>query len=792
MTSNLARGPLNRHILMLAVAVAGCSSGQSSHATHVVVQGAGTPPAFQATLAFANGPVQTLVCPSAAGPGATQTCTDAGFDVVTSEASFEVTLRSVGNAFSTTTVNASSDTTTISVQPLAASANTANYATRLDGDTCLSDLQALGVLFSTDVGDSFSVKFYMRDLKSEPKVYFQNTRKYPLHFDFAQRVLGVSQSADQFAVETYSGADRSAMAGTLILYPSVGGPAQGATPTVQAPWTLNFFPSDLITPEQIRLAHRLIEERLTCLKWTGAAQRLVYLPASAIHEQQAVADATGFERKGIGWMSHADLFGGIAMQALNPGVSFGTLKRMTPEQLAASVVSFRDILLLTRIPNELPIVGGSITEEFQTPLAHVNVAARTRGTPNLAYPKAFQDPKVSSFIGKLVRFEVKDNGFSLREASLDEVDAFWNGRTRDRYVPTFDAAMTGIPSFDQIGFADSIRVGVKAANLAELSHFLGENAPDKGLAVPFHYYDQFMSTSQTSAALCDAAKGDCTSAGRAAAACQAARDLCMPAGTPESLNAFLARVTADSSFKQDTALRDAVLGNLRFFIENSPIDPTFAALLDSRIAEVFQTAKVKIRSSTNCEDLPNFSGAGLYNSYGAHASGADAGSKVINKVFSSVWSFRGFEERSFWNIDHTAVRMGCAINQAFTDELANGVLITANIADPTVYGMYVNVQKGEESVTNPTNGALPEMFSILGDTGGQVVRQRFSSLSPTTPLLSDDEVAVLHEAATKARAHFAPLYGLSPEQLILDMEFKLTTAHKIVFKQARPYTPSTP
>ena len=781
-------------ILTFAAMVAGCSSpGDAGNTTvHVVMQGAGTPPTFQATLAFATGPVQTLVCPSSASAGQTQTCTNGGFDIVTSAgSSFEVTLRSVGNVFSTTMVNASANPPAIVLAPLAASANTADYATRLDGAGCLDDLQGLGVPFSTDVGDSFSVKFYMRDVRTEPKVYFQNTKKHPLHFDFAQQVLGIPGTADDFAAETYSGADRSAMGGTLIFYPSVAGAAKGVTPSVQAPWTLNFFPSDSITPEQVRLAHRLIEERLTCLGWTGPARRLVYLPASATHEQQAATDSSGFARKGIGWMTHADLFGAISMQALNPGVAFGTLKRMTPEQLAASVVSFRDILLLTRIPNELPIVGGTITEEFQTPLAHVNVAARTRGTPNLAYPNAFQDPKVSSFIGRLIRFEVKDGGFAIREATLDEVDTFWNGRTRDRYVPSFDASLTGIPSFDQIGFADSVRVGVKAANLAELSHFLGENAPDKGLAVPFHYYDAFMSTSQTSVVLCDAAKVDCAAAGRAGAACQAARDLCMPTGTPESFGAFVARVVADASFKLDTALRDAVLGNLRYLIEHTPVDPAFGALLDTRIAEVFQTAKVKIRSSTNCEDLPNFSGAGLYNSYGAHASGTDAGSKVITKVFSSVWSFRGFEERSFWNIDHTAVRMGCAINAAFTDELANGVLITANIADPTVYGMYVNVQKGEESVTNPTGGALPEIFSILGDTGYQVVRQRFSSLSPSTPLLSDGEVAVLYQAADKARRHFAPLYGLGPEQLILDMEFKLTSAHKIVFKQARPYTPST-
>ena len=215
------------------------------------------------------------------------------------------------------------------------------------------------------------------------------------------------------------------------------------------------------------------------------------------------------------------------------------------------------------------------------------------------------------------------------------------------------------------------------------------------------------------------------------------------------------------------------------------MQPAFGQLLDARVAAVFGTAKVKIRSSTNSEDLPNFSGAGLYDSYGAYESGDRAASKVVTKLFASVWNFRAFEERAFWNIDHQAVRMGCAINQAFTDELANGVLITENIADPTVAGMYVNVQQGEESVTNPTNGALPEVLSILADTGYGVSRQRFSSLAPGIPLLSTAEVASLYEAGEKARAHFAEFYGPG---VILDIEFKLTPAHEIVFKQARPYT----
>jgi pyruvate, water dikinase len=158
-------------------------------------------------------------------------------------------------------------------------------------------------------------------------------------------------------------------------------------------------------------------------------------------------------------------------------------------------------------------------------------------------------------------------------------------------------------------------------------------------------------------------------------------------------------------------------------------------------------------------------------------------------VFASAWTFRGFEERSYWNIAQSEVRMGCAINEAFSNELANGVLITANVADPRVEGMYVNVQRGEEEVTNPTNGALPEIFSLIAAPGGvQVARQRFSSLSPATPLLSQSELESLYQTAAKTQAHFASLYALPPGRLILDIEFKLTSERTIVFKQARPYS----
>src|SRR5688500_19043136 len=153
--------------------------------------------------------------------------------------------------------------------------------------------------------------------------------------------------------------------------------------------------------------------------------------------------------------------------------------------------------------------------------------------------------------------------------------------------------MVGIPELVDVGFADSLRIGAKAANLAELSHVLGKNAPRQGLAIPLHYYDAFMSSSETSSELCDHAESACHEAGRDPATCQAARGLCMPEEMPETFSAFVARVTRDADFNQNTALREAVLANLRYAIETTPVSSDFGNLLDSRVAEVFADAKVK-------------------------------------------------------------------------------------------------------------------------------------------------------------------------------------------------------
>ena len=137
--------------------------------------------------------------------------------------------------------------------------------------------------------------------------------------------------------------------------------------------------------------------------------------------------------------------------------------------------------------------------------------------------------------------------------------------------------------------------------------------------------------------------------------------------------------------------------------------------------------------------------------------------------------------------------MGVAVTPSYPFEQANGVLITQNIADLTVAGMYVNVQLGEVPVTNPEGGANPEIFSILpGPLGAvQVARQRFSSLSPDKPILADEEIDSLFVEAGKIQTHFAGLYGKDPYALALDLEFKFHGPdRKLIIKQVRPYVQS--
>lgn len=680
----------------------------------------------------------------------------------------------------------------VSLRSLAAPEDTVDYATWFDAEKGPERFQQLAYPSDTELGPAHALKFYINNWDSEPKVYFQNTRKFALHYNFANQVLGKNITRTEFDKQTYYGLERKGVAGTIVWYPKVKSTSAYLGTQMTSPLCMTFFPSDGLTPQMALQAHRLVEQSIGFANLAGGDLRVVYLPAGATQESQLATATKQFALFDSAWTQREELYGDVSLQVLNPGLAYGTLRLMTPEEMDVTPVSFQDILLLTHLPNDLPIVGGTITEELQTPLAHVNVMARTRGTPNIALLEASKDPRIAPLLGKLVRFEVKDGGFTIEETTLAEAEAYWDSLKKDPSSPPCDLERKDLPLFSEIGFAESISVGVKAANVAELTRVVSVNAPS-GFAVPFYYYQQFMTQSTKTTAACEEAATDCVTEGRPQDLCDRALVLCVgeEADDGESFEELAFRMLDDATFRSDTALRDAALNSLRYLIRNTPVDPQFASALDMRVLQVFGGTKARLRSSTNAEDLPNFSGAGLYTSVGAYASGTDAASLEIRKVWASIWNFKAVEERTFWAIDHKAVKMAVLVSTAYPDEIANGVLITQNIADPTVYGMYVNVQLGEIAVTNPEAETMPEIFTIVPAPGSgvQVSRQRFSSLSPNQPVMTDKEIRDLYYAGFKIRYHFAKLYNADESTFAMDIEFKLYGEDRtLIVKQARPYS----
>ena len=207
------------------------------------------------------------------------------------------------------------------------------------------------------------------------------------------------------------------------------------------------------------------------------------------------------------------------------------------------------------------------------------------------------------------------------------------------------------------------------------------------------------------------------------------------------------------------------------------------------IQSQFEGRSFRCRSSTNNEDLPNFNGAGLYDSYTHHP---DEGhlSKSIKQVFASLWNFRAFEEREFYRIDHFAAAMGVLLHRNFKNEDANGVAVSKNIlfgVDPrdSVGVYYVNSQFGENLVTNPEGDAIPEQSLISVST--DPIYLSFSNLDGARQnVLSGFFGRLLAIRIAQIHERFQLLYK-GDNDFAIEIEFKITEENQLVIKQARPW-----
>ncbi len=622
----------------------------------------------------------------------------------------------------------------------------ADYTRRVG---CQADFDFLASLpLDASIPGARSVKTVL-DRTEDDAQYFQNSTRYPIHWEFASAHLSapdhapVPQLAD-FNTTEYFSPSRRFVLGAVTQYDG---------PDVFV-WELS--PYDTADAEMIAGAFYSVRDRA----WFG--DDLAFHPTS-----EALLEVAAGLPDDIPVVTTDDLFAGIDYQPLNLARSMGRLSFVDEDDVEA--VEFRDIVVLEVVPNDISAVQGLITEAFQTPLSHVNVLSQNRGTPNMGLRGAWSDDALRALEGTWVELTVDAFEWSIREVTAEEADAWWEeNRPEPIDVGPMDTSIRelvdieDVLDLDELSLAEALDAAVPAFG-GKASHYAGlvaipeVPAPD-AFVVPVHFFDEYMEA-----------------------------------------NGFWDRVEAmlvDEAFVNDPDVRRETLADLRAAIEGGAVVPGFEERLVAKMNADFPGVRMRFRSSTNAEDIGGFNGAGLYTSKTGDLSDPDKPVlDAVRAVWASVYTDRAFSEREYYGIDHRNIGMALLCHRSFPDEDANGVAITANIFDPAGLqpGFYVNVQEGGESVVLPEPGVTTDQFIYYYAQSGQpIVYLNHSNQVPDgETVLTAAQAYDLGQALEAIHAYFAPVYGSGDGFYGMDTEFKFDSSagngSELYVKQARPY-----
>lgn len=643
--------------------------------------------------------------------------------------------------------------------------------------------------------------------------YFQDMHLYDWHLEFLRSFpeLADLQPAAYTAM-VLARRTRSLFGGSVRPYPGAVHPRTGAHGVLAYTVYSEPLTGSLVAADLVALDATL--ER--CIPF--AADLLVFVPTDALQKQLAMSQRPALAAADVDVLLPEDLRPGLIAEAYVQGEGYGTLL-VVPEGEVVRDYGPRDIVVAPAAPNDISLVAGLVTKDPQNVHSHVNLRLAEKQIPSASVPAIYDNALVTAYAGKLVHLVVSAAGVTLEPATLADAEAFWQSRRPDIPDPVADLSVTALTDFATMRAADAIAFGVKAANLGELHHVLPPEHRVEGFGIPFHYYADFIATSQGGA-----------------------------------LEARIDAMLADPRMSTDAVFAAARLEALREAIEDAPFPPDLLAALTTRLREVFgdgvDTTRVRFRSSTNAEDLDVISGAGLYDSKSGcladDLDGDTAGpsrclsdaeraflegelaarkaelaahpertwladiiddfagdltkekpvARAVRKVWASLWNERAFEERAYYGVDHRQVYMGLAVEPSFVLERANAVAVT-NLPSSSGGPLYRLVsQAGWLSVVRPEDPlAVAEVLTFHRgpDTTPEDVQVLVPStlVPPGETVWSEGELETLAGLLFHIHDHFAAEVYPDLAPLSLDLEIKRTTDGRIVLKQVRPYLGAT-
>lgn len=448
-----------------------------------------------------------------------------------------------------------------------------------------------------------------------------------------------------------------------------------------------------------------------------------------------------------------------AAVALNPGIARGTLRLFeTIEELDGTTLARDDIAVIPETIAELSPVAGILTLGEGNALSHVQLLARNFGIPNVAVDFDIVNT-LQPLAGERVLLLVSSGGDVLLQRDVGGPDAKAAPALQSITVPVPQLGKTSLLTLDQIGRRLSGKVvGPKAANLGELNRlFPGRVAP--AIAVPFGVYAAHLDAAGLSRRIADAF---------------AARER----GTlaEADFNAELARVRRD--------------------IESLQLSPGVADSLRRLMAAQFGepgTYGVFVRSDTNVEDLPQFTGAGL-NETLPNIVDPDAQLLAVPRVWSSVLSPRALAWRSSVLSNPEQIYASVLLMRS-VPATKSGVLVTANLYDRSRPGLTTSTAWGVGGAVAgeaaETLAITPTSIDVITEAKSPYQRRISPSggvaqvPAPAGRVLLDGEVEQLRTLAAEVKNKYEPVLDDDGNERPWDIEFGFVDGDLTLF-QIRP------
>jgi len=492
-----------------------------------------------------------------------------------------------------------------------------------------ADFNSISVVYDANTPYALPHVMFVIDRKDGNKIYYVNKKRFSFHKDFVNGTYLSLERGKDFFVNNYIKPNRRFILGTLAYQ----------TPIKR--WTFEFWEGDLIPADQIQLAYEVINKSF----FTPVAFK-----PNSLRQDEASKDLAGVQRVLL-----SDIAKEQAYQALNIAKGIGRIHII--EKLDDHVeIGSNEILVLDEVPVQLPPVAGIITSQPSTPLSHINLLAKGWGIPN-AYIKNAKE-LFKQYDTYWVTFETLRENYKIKRADNVQLRDYVRREAEraDLIKPRSNLAEKRLLSLAQQRSQSSIAFGGKSANLGEVlnARLPGIVVPG-GFTIPFFYYDDFI--------------------------------------TRNKLDETIRDLMDDQKFVHDPAYRRQRLVELRQKIENADFDPELKRTVLQRVASEYAGKGLFVRSSSNSEDLPNFSGAGLYTTV-PNVRGDEQLIDAIKKVWASLWNFEAYEARERAGVAHSKIFMAVLLQEGINSE-SSGVMISTDPFDAENKGViYISAKRG--------------------------------------------------------------------------------------------------